>query len=293
MRLLIIGCGDIGCRTLKRLGHYQRIYALARTGGRAKALRDLGVTPIMGDLDYPKSLGRLAGLANHVLHLAPPQNSGIQDKRTKNLLAALNKSIILPQRLIYISTSGVYGDCQGRWVAESEKIWPRNARAVRRADAEKRLRQWGRFHGVGVSILRVPGIYADERLPIERLKKGVPAVCEAEDSYSNHIHAEDLARVLVAALQRGRPNRIYNVCDNLPIKMGDYFDLVADYFHLPRAPRLSKAETLEKISPALASFLNESRRLSNKRMRKELRVHLSYESVASYFKEMNRHQRAL
>ncbi len=281
-RLLLIGCGEVGCRTLSRLGNYKRIYGLTRRREHALALRALGVTPILGDLDYPQSLDRLTGLASHVLHLAPPQNDGSFDNRTRNLLAVLSKSIILPQRLVYISTTGVYGDCEGRWVSEHQPVRPQSSRAMRRADAERQLRKWARRTKVRVSILRVPGIYAEERLPRRRLQAGTPAILDAEDSYSNHIHADDLADIVVAALRHGTPNRVYNACDDEPIKMGEYFDLVADKLHLPKSPRISRADALTQLSPGLMSFLQESRRLRNWRIKNELGVRLRYASVRSF-----------
>ncbi len=281
-RLLLIGCGDVGRRTLSRFGNYQRIYGLTRSAERGRALRALGVTPIVGDLDFPSSLSRLAGLASHVLHLAPPQNSGPIDKRTRNLLAALSKSSILPQRLVYISTSGVYGDYQGGWVSEHQPLHPQSSRAIRRADAEQQLRRWALRSNARVSILRVPGIYSSDRLPRQRLTLRTPAIVDAEDSYSNHIHVDDLAQIVVAALRYGAPNRVYNACDDQPIKMGEYFDLVADQLGLPKCPRISRADAVIQLSPGLMSFLQESRRLTNTRIKTELRVRLRYASVRDF-----------
>jgi len=279
-RLLIVGCGDVGLRAARMLhGHYRRVYALVRDPAKAERLRALGMLPLRGDLDRPDSLDKLAGLAHDVLHFAPPQNHGAQDLRTRHLLAAFCKAEILPHRLVYISTSGVYGDCHGNLVAETSRINPTNARAVRRADAERQLRRWGARCGVAVSILRAPGIYASGRLPLERLKAGTPALVSEDDGYTNHIHAEDLARVAVAALVRGRPGRVYNVVDDSHLKMADYFDLVADRFGLPRPPRVTWAEAQGRIPESLLSFMSESRRLVNARMKRELGVRLAYADV--------------
>jgi nucleoside-diphosphate-sugar epimerase len=279
-RLLIIGCGDVGLRAARMLlGRYHRVHALVRDPAKAERLRTLGILPLHGDLDQPDSLVKLGGLAHDVLHFAPPQNHGAQDLRTRHLLAALCKAEILPHRLVYISTSGVYGHCHGDLVPETRRINPTNARAVRRADAEQQLRRWGARCGVAVSILRAPGIYARGRLPLERLKAGTPALAPEDDGYTNHIHAEDLARVAVAALVRGRAGRIYNVVDDSHLKMADYFDLVADRFDLPRPPRVSWAEAQGRIPESLLSFMSESRRLVNTRMKRELGVKLAYADV--------------
>jgi nucleoside-diphosphate-sugar epimerase len=283
-RLLIIGCGDIALRAAPLLRHRYRLFGLLRDPARAGTLRAAGIIPVLGDLDERTSLRRIAGLADAVLHLAPPPNAGDSDPRTHHLLAALSQGR-LPKRLIYISTSGVYGDCGGAQIDETRPIHPHNARALRRVDAERQIRQWAQRNGVRASILRVPGIYAAERLPLERISSGTPAIVAEQDSYTNHIYADDLARILVAALQRGRPNRVYHACDDGGMKMGDYFDAVADAHHLPRPPRISRAEAQRVLPESLLSFLNESRRLGNVRMKRELGVRLRYSTVMDLLKK--------
>ena len=278
-RLLIIGCGDVALRAVKRFLPACRIYALTHTPARAEDLRRLGITPIIGDLDHPESLSKLAGLAHCVMHFAPPQSSGDIDQRTHNLLAVLDRGEILPQRLVYISTTGVYGNCDGHWVEETRSPHPTTSRAKRRLSAETQLREWGVRRGVTVSILRVPGIYSSERLPLARLKNGTPTLIASEDSFTNHIHAEDLARVAAAAMYRGKPGRIYNATDDSNIKMGDWFDLLATRFNLPKPRRITRAQAQTEITPSLLSFLNESRRVSNKRLKRELRVRLAFPDV--------------
>lgn len=279
-RLLIVGCGDVALRAAPLLCRRYRVLGLARSADAHDLLRSRGIVPIPGDLDNPSSLERLAGLAHAVLHLAPPPDRGARDTRTAHLLAALAKSRMLPQRLVYISTTGVYGNCHGEEVVETRAIHPETERARRRADAELRLRAFGRRHRVCVTVLRVPGIYAADRLPLERLKKGTPALKPGDDPHTNHIHADDLARVVAAALGRGGPGRVYNVADDSRLTMGAYFDLVADRFGLPRPPRISRQEAQRTIPETLLSFMGESRRLSNERMRRELGVKLLYPTVA-------------
>src|SRR4029077_19447587 len=175
----------------------------------------------------------------------------------------------IPQRLVYISTSGVYGDCSGALVDEPRPLRPQNDRARRRVDAERLLRAWGRQSGVRVVILRVPGIYAADRLPIERIQAGTPALVQLEDAYTNHIHADDLARIVLAALARGRSGRTYNPADGSWLKMGDYFDLVARSFDLPLPPRVSRREAESLVSqPRMSSFRGPGR-FSNPRMRQD------------------------
>ena len=278
LRILIIGCGDIGLRIARQLQGRARLYALSRSPDGRAALRAAGITPVAGDLDDRKSLKRIAGLADWVLHLAPPPGEGEADPRTARLLAALGRGS-LPRALTYISTTGVYGDCAGVWVTETRPARPRNARAKRRASAERQLRAWGAAVGARVSMLRAPGIYAAKRLPEERVRKALPALLQSEDIYTNHIHAEDLARLCVTALFRGRPNRTYNAVDDSDHKMGDWFDRVADHLGLPRPPRLPRAEVEAAVTPAMRSFLAESRRLSNRRIKRELAFRLAYPTV--------------
>ena len=278
-RLLIIGCGDVGLRLAKVLRGRWRIYALTHSQNRYSTLRAQGVMPVSGDLDRPETLQRIAGLAQDVVHLAPPPAAGARDTRTNNLIRALAKGGSLPQRLVYISTSGVYGDCGGDVIDETRRAQPFNDRAKRRLDAEQQLRGWGAENGVQVSILRVPGIYSAGRLPIARLKAGIPALVPERDPYTNHIHADDLARTVFAALTRGRGGRAYNATDDCWMKMGDYFDMVAEQFNLPHPPRVSWEAAQTGLPENLLSFMRESRRLANGRLKKELRVRLRFPSA--------------
>jgi len=277
-RLLIVGCGDIALRALPRLAREYRVFGLVRSEGQAERISALGATPLAGDLDDPATLQTLAAGAELVLHLAPPGEGGERDQRTANLIEAL--SARPPARLVYISTSGVYGDCGGAWVDEARPVAPQTARAVRRVDAERALFVWGQHSGVAVVVLRVPGIYAAERLPLAQLKRASPVLRAEDDVYTNHIHADDLAGVCLAALQRGGAGRIYNASDDSEMKMGDYFDLVADRARLPRPPRVARAAAeAGAIAEGLLSFMRESRRLANARMKAELGVRLRYPSV--------------
>ena len=272
--LLIVGCGDVGLRVAKILRGRWRLLALTSSPDRTAELRRAGIVPVVGNLDRPASLGRLAGLADAVLHLAPPPSAGDVDSRTVNLVAALGRSSRL-RRLVYVSTSGVYGDCEGARVDETRAVNPATDRARRRVDAERRLRHFGRHAGIVVSILRVPGIYALDRPggdPRERLARGTPVLRPADDVHTNHIHADDLARACALALHRGMPQRAFNIADDSTLKMADYFDLVADIFAMARPPRLAREDAARAMSPMQMSFLSESRRLVNTRMKRELRL---------------------
>lgn len=278
-KILIVGSGDVARRILPLLVRRARVYALLRDPARAGEWRAAGAIPVLADLDRPASLGRLAGLADAVIHLAPPPGDGVRDSRTRHLLAALGQSKSLPRCLVYVSTTGVYGDCGGAVIDETRPRHPESPRAARRVDAERVLRDWGARTGVAVAILRAPGIYAGDRLPLERLQKGTPALVDRDDVHSNHIHAVDLAAACVAALRRGRANRAYNVVDDSELKMAAYFDRVAAAFGLPPPPRLSRAEAARQLSPVQLSFMRESRRIVNRRLKQELKLRLAYPTV--------------
>jgi nucleoside-diphosphate-sugar epimerase len=285
--ILIIGCGDIGLRVARQLSQSHRVFALTSQQSRFQELREVGATPILGNLDQPESLWRLSGLAQTVIHLAPPQNQGNRDCRTRNLIRILSQGSHVVRRLIYISTTGVYGDHGGAKVTEATPTMPQSERAKRRVDAEQILRLWAPAHGVALTILRVPGIYAANRLPIERLQSKTPALIPEEDAYSNHIHSDDLARLICAAVYHGKPQRVINTCDGSETKMGDYFDEVADAFGLDRPPRMP-AEQLQKIvNPMLWSFMRESRRVTNTRLH-ELKTPLRYPSVANFLETISK-----
>ncbi|SFB79885.1 Nucleoside-diphosphate-sugar epimerase [Polaromonas sp. OV174] len=283
--MLIVGCGDVGQRVAGQLPSRLKLLALTSSAGRVPALRAQGITPLLGNLDQPATLRRLAGLATRVVHLAPPPGDNPDwrcDPRTLALLRALRLRG-LPQSLVYGSTSGVYGDCGGERVSETRPLNPHTPRSQRRVHAEAHLRLFGRASGTPVHILRIPGIYAPDReggTPRGRLLKGTPVLRREDDVYTSHIHADDLARACLAALWRGKPQRVTHACDDTELLMGDYFDLAADLYQLPRPPRLARDSAKEQLPLMLLSFMSESRRLDNWRLKNELRMVLRYPTVA-------------
>jgi nucleoside-diphosphate-sugar epimerase len=263
-RLLIAGYGDIARRAAPLLSSRFDLIMASRSKGM--------------DFDRPESLAPLE-TADAVLHSVPPPQTGAGDTRTANLLAALERSRILPTRFVYISTSGVYGDCDGALVDEARAVNPQSARAKRRVDAEEQLALWCTQHDVALVVLRAPGIYAADRLPLDRLRAGTPILRHEDDVYTNHIHAEDLAGICARALQDEAPAGIYNASDDSQLKMGQWFDLLADRAGLPRPPRIARSEAAERIPSGLLSFMNESRRLNNARLKRKLGVRLRYPTV--------------
>ena len=311
LRLLIVGAGDVARRLTTRVGVNERVrwLGLARSVATANALRESGILPIDGDLDFSPSLkraGALARSAHAVLHLAPPPGEGADDPRMKRWLAAAAKpgrlgrreaehapsspikmrSLIRPHkplRNVYVSTTGVYGDCAGERIDEMRRTKPANARAKRRVAAESRLRA---FRTRRFTILRAPGIYAAERLPVERLRAGTPALLPEDDVFTNHIHGDDLARAMWLAVFRGGASRVVNTVDDGEQKMGDYFDQVAAAVGLPKPPRLPRAALMREVSPMLYSFMSESRRIDNTRLKRELRLRFKYPTPAALLREM-------
>lgn len=281
-RLLIIGCGDVGQRVV-RVQRHVRVVALTSSPARVAALRAQGVTPVVGNLDEPASLQRLAGWATRVLHLAPPPLQGSTDPRTLAVTRLLMRRSA-PRSVVYGSTSGVYGDCAGAWVDESRTVNATTPRAQRRVEAEARMRHFGRLRSsvARVSVLRIPGIYAPDReggTPRDRLLRGTPVLAREDDVFTNHIHADDLARACQLALWRGKSQRAYNVNDDSQMRMGDYFDMAAGLYGLDKPPRISRAQAQIELPAMQLSFMSESRRMVNTRMKRELRLQLRYAQV--------------
>jgi nucleoside-diphosphate-sugar epimerase len=276
--LLIIGCGDVGLRLVQWLRAKHpisrlRIIATYRSAGKSAEIRAAGAIPLLLDLDSLKQFKRLSGIAHWMINLSPPpSDSPGTDPRSQRLMR-ITEGTISP-RWVYISTSGVYGNCDGEWVDETRPVAAKSARGARRVAGEKIHRSQG------ASVLRAPGIYAHNRLPIDRLKAGTPALQERDDTYTNHIHALDLAIMSWLAVFRATAKRVFNASDDSHMKMGDYFDAVATAFGLPKPPRLPRSEVEKIVSPIMMSFMSESRRLTNHRMKRELRMALRYPTVA-------------
>ena len=280
-RVLIVGCGDVGLRVAGLLKASSRLMALTSSSLRVETLQRSGITPMLGDLDKPQTLRRLAGVATHVVHMAPPPLEGHTDPRTRALVLALRLRS-LPSSMVYGSTTGVYGNCEGEWIDETRRLQPQTARAQRRVNAQDWVNHLGKSGYPRTHVLRIPGIYALDReggTPRERLLRGTPVLQAHEDVYTNHIHADDLARATVLALWRGRPLRAMNVCDNTDMKMGDYMDSVAKMWNLQAPARISREQAQLQLSPMVMSFLNESRRIRSVRLAQELGLRLLHPTV--------------
>ncbi len=279
--VFIVGCGDIGRRVgILELEAGSRVFALARSEATASALAALRFNVLRGDLDHCDTSEDFPIRPGVIYYFAPPPKVGTNDWRLRSFLSAIPAGYE-PRRCVYISTSGVYGDCGGRWVDEKRPPNPISDRARRRLDAESQWQAWCCSRGIDLAVLRVPGIYGPGRLPIERIRKQVPVVREKEAPFSNRVHADDLASICTVAARTSHSGTVYNVSDGHPTTMTDYFYRVADLLGLPRPPAISLREAHRILSPGMLSFLVESKRLDNQRMLTELGVHLSYPDLVS------------
>jgi nucleoside-diphosphate-sugar epimerase len=275
MGVTIIGCGDIGTRlALSYQKSASEVTGWVASDESFRRLQLLGINAVQLDLDQPlQQTDSLAG--EQLFYFAPPPASGVEESRIGHLIASLDQ-VARPEKVLYLSTTGVYGDCQGEWVDEGRKPEPRVDRAKRRLDGEHQWQAWSRKYDVPLVILRVAGIYGPGKLPVERLRKGLPMVAEAEAPITNHIHSLDLVEIAATAMARGQDGEIYNVCDGQPESMTSYFNRVADYLQLPRPPQISMQAARQQLSPGMLSYLAESRRLSNRKLLEDLGVELRY-----------------
>lgn len=359
-RLLIIGCGDIGQRVVQQLHHGWQVMGVARSDETLQKIRTAGALAMRADDAH--RLARWATHILHAAPPAS-RDGEVTDRLTRGWLQALARArgqrasttsrpgrthrlgarsaaalLAVPApaaqtrsqaqapsapRLVYLSTTGVYGDRGGAFTRETDTLQPLTDRARRRVDAERQVRfgihrpdgsnagsrraahphadsarpdsahrDRARLSGprhrrlqqppLPALVLRVPGIYAADRLPVERLRQQVPALIPADDVITNHIHADDLARIARTALLRGPRQRVINAVDDSQMTLGDYLDQVADRLGLPRPPRQSRAELARTLSEVRMSFMRESRRLDARRLKRELRVRLQWPTVAAF-----------
>lgn len=280
MPVLILGCGYVGQRLARQLrSEGVEVTGVVRSEESAVKLRALGAHAIRADLDAPTQLPPLPTAGAEVYYFMPPPGNGDVDSRLRRMLSTIDRTA-LPARVVYISTSGVYGDCHGDWVDETHALNPATPRARRRLDAETELRGWSEATGVPIVILRVPGIYGPGKLPLERLRQGLPLLREADSPYTNRIQVDDLVAVCRAAMQRGRPGAVYNVSDGQPSNMTDYFNRIADRTGLPRPPLVAR-DQIDQLSPGMRGFMEESKRLDNRRMLEELAITPMYPTLES------------
>ena len=280
---LIVGCGDVGRRLASQLIEggtpADEIIACNATGQGNQACMELGLSTHLLDLDNCYALPDCIS-SSLLFYLVPPQRDGDQDLRSTSLIQSMIRSEQLPNKVVLISTTGVYGDCEGRWVSEQSTVKPGSARAKRRLNAEQQWSVFCQSHAIGLSILRVPGIYSNSRIPVQRINQGLPVVNPKECGYSNRIHADDLARMMIAAMQSeamgAEEVEIYNCSDGTPSNISDYLQAAARVAGLAALPVISMQEARQQLSPEMLIYLTESRKISNRKILSQLKVTLRY-----------------
>lgn len=280
-KIFFAGFGDIA----RRISRQPEVSGLplaviTRSDEKFAQLTALGFEALLDSFDDPENLGVLPLAGRTVFYTAPPPGGGFSDPRVGAFCTQVS-SVNLPAKVIYISTSGVYGDCGGALVDEQTPLNPQTARAKRRVDAEEQMQQMAQRFGVPLVILRVTGIYGPTRLPLQRLQQNHPVLRQQESNLTNRIHAEDLARICVAAALKGEGGDIFNVCDGEHGTMTDYFNAVADHFRLPRPAQIGRTEATQVMNPLMLSYIDESRRMDNRLMLKKLAIELLYPNLAA------------
>ena len=271
----IIGCGDIG-RRVATLYNDQNIYGVVRSQNSVDHCQSTNINASQIDLDTSYTLPHEQFNNANVFYFAPPPPTGQNDPRLKAFLNAVGNRA---KRIVLISTTGVYGDSKGKWIDEKTPTQPKADRAYRRLSAEQSLLAWAKKYNKEFIILRVPGIYAQDRLPLSRLKKGLAVVNINEAGWTNRIHADDLAQACKAAMRCEKANQIINISDGNPSSMTDYFNQVADYANLERPPQISMKEAEAILSDGMVSYLKESRKISNDKMLRLLKIDLKYPTL--------------
>ncbi|MBL1433535.1 MAG: SDR family oxidoreductase [Gammaproteobacteria bacterium] len=293
---IIIGCGYVG----QYLAHAEMaadhsVNGFATHADKAQQLSQQGIDCGVLNLDDANTVA--PNLKQRVVHYhVPPPSSGRVDLRVSTFINLIDKQP-LPKRIVLISTTGVYGhvpsgyNTDGRWVTEAFPTNPQSDRARCRLSAEQQFSTWCQHNHVELVVLRVPGIYGPGRTPEARLSK--PVVCKEEAPFSNRIHVHDLVNACARAASIESPLPLYNVSDGQPSTMTEYFNAVADHAHLPRPKSISLEQAKSELSPAMLSYLSESRRIDNTLMREHLGVRLRFPDLASgladCFKQQDSH----
>jgi nucleoside-diphosphate-sugar epimerase len=275
----IIGCGDIGFRVAKELikQGYQ-VQATIHFEEGTVVPQSAGIRTIVANFDYQEDVPDFILHGQNVFYFMPPQGGGSSDYRMLNFCRKLSTDNC-PSRLVYISTSGVYGDCGEELVTEETPVNPQTTRAKRRVSAENQLREQAEKLGFELIILRVTGIYGPGRLPISQLKKGHEVLRPEDAPRTNRFHSVDQVRICLAAMEMGEPGDIFNVCDGEESSMSHYFQSVAKLYDLPQPKQLSWAEAERVMNPLTFSFLKETRRMSNRKMLEKLEIELLYPTL--------------
>jgi nucleoside-diphosphate-sugar epimerase len=275
---LVVGCGYVGRRLVARLRPHFDITAIVRTPASLASLEQDSVSAMLLDLDRVRTAVRLPERLDQevIFYLVPPPGTGESDRRLDRFLQL---PAVPPRTFVYLSTTGVYGDANGELVDESTPVQPQSDRARRRVSAEEMTRVWCNERHVRRVVLRVPGIYGPDRLPVERLLRREPMVSRLDAGISNRIHDDDLVEACIRSVANPEARGIYNVTDGNSCSSTEFAEKVAEIAGLPAPPEVSMEEAQLTFSPERLSFINESRRVSNERMLKHLGVRLKFADI--------------
>lgn len=275
----IIGTGDIGLRVARELvNRLHRVQGTVHFIEGVPVLESAGIQAVVANFDYLEDIPEISLSGHRLFYFMPPQGGGSSDYRMSNFCRKLSADNC-PARIVYASTSGVYGDCGDQLVTEETPLNPQTSRAKRRVSAEDQLREQARILNFDLIILRVTGIYGPGRLPLSQLKKGHEVLRPEDAPRTNRIHSLDLVQICLAAMEKGEHGDIFNVCDGEESSMSDYFTAVAKLYDLPLPQQLSRVEAEQKMNPLTLSFLKESRRMSNCKMLEKLGIELRYPNL--------------
>jgi len=285
---IIIGCGDLGKRIAKQLiNRHEAVLATSHQESSQKILHNFGIQTISADLDTANSLSNINFQHANVYYLLPPPSDGISDTRMSNFITTISHNLA-PRRIVYISTTGVYGDAQGEWITEKQPANPQTNRGKRRLDAEQQLISFCAQSSCEYNILRVSGIYCLNKLPLERLKAGVKALDLTIAPSSNRIHAKDLTTICLHTMRGNSCNQIFNAADGKPSSITDYFIKVANTFNLPQPQQISWQDAQTEVSSAMLSYLAESKKISIEKIKETFNFEPQYPDLETGLQQCHR-----
>lgn len=287
----IIGCGFIGKKVGVRLSERKlAVTCFVRSEQSFSECGNYDLDVAICDLDE-KNIGLEENVLDQfwgscIAYFAPPPKTGLQDTRMQHFVDMLNKLKISPAKILLISTTGIYGDCQGDWIDESRDVNPQADRAHRRLSAETQIQNYCDEKNIDCVVLRVPGIYSHEKLPVKRITSGEPVVRAEDSGYTNRIHADDLAAFCIEALTEEVESGVYNCCDGNPSTMNDYFMQVADALNISRPDEISLQQAKQELSAGMLSYLAESKRIKNTRLLANFKTQFKYPNLHAGLKKV-------
>ncbi len=251
MRTLVIGCGYLGRRVAglwRRRG--DEVFALTRTSERADLLREEGLSPLLGDVLQAGAIPFPDEIETCLYAVARDRGSNVSQRElyVDGLSRVLAQPAFRPRRLIFISSTSVYGQERGELVDGATVPEPSQENGRVCLDAERLIVEFSeRTAGVRAGVLRLSGIYGPGRLiaRVAQLQAGEP-VAGRPDGWLNLIHADDAARAVLACEARGESGRSYLVTDDRPVERREYYETLAKLVGAPVPTFAGKEGSLGK-----------------------------------------------